>query len=150
MLRRKWKPFKMNHRYNKTIFLPYNSPVRLFSAHSYGILHCTFNNTKSKLENLIFHNYNGSTGFLLWLIDSSSEQESDSNINFGLSSSDGFSSSATDSSEGDSRTGHHKPATLSQNGHGSKILKVRRVQWKPNVATPVIQHICRSASNHGN
>ena len=28
-------------------------------AQSYGILHCTLNNAKSKLENLIFHNYNG-------------------------------------------------------------------------------------------
>ena len=81
-------------------------------AQSYGILHCTLNNAKSKLENVIFLNYNGSTGFLLWLIDSSSEQESDSDKNFGLSSSDGFSSSSTDSSEDDSRTGRHKPATL--------------------------------------
>ena len=91
-------------------------------AQSYGILHCTLNNAKSKLENLIFHNYNGSTGFLLWLIDSSSEQESDSNKNFGLSSSDGFSSSSTDSSEDDSRTGRHKPATLKQNSEGAKGL----------------------------
>ena len=90
-------------------------------AQCYGILHCTINNTKSKLENLIFHNYNESTGFLLWLIDSSSEQESDSNKNFGLSSSDGFSSSSTASSEDYSRTGHHKPATLS-----------RKWEWKQN------------------
>ena len=65
-------------------------------------------------------------GFLLWLIDSSSEQESDSNKNLGLSSSDGFSSSSTESSEDDSRTGRHKPATLSrkwawkQNSEGAK------------------------------
>ena len=44
---------------------------------------------------------------------SSSEQESDSNQNFGLSSSDIFWSSSTDSSEDDSQTGRHKPATLS-------------------------------------
>jgi len=43
---------------------------------------------------------------------SSNEQENDSNQNFGLSSSDGFSSSSTHSSEDDSRTGRHKPATL--------------------------------------
>ena len=95
-------------------------------AQSYEILHCTLNNTKSKLENLIFHNCNGSTGFLLLVIYTSSEQESDSNKNFGLSSSDGFSSSSTDSSEDDSRTGRHKRATLSrkwawkQNSEGAK------------------------------
>ena len=27
----------------------------------------SLNNTKNKLENLIFNNYNGNTGFLLWL-----------------------------------------------------------------------------------
>ena len=32
MLRRKWKPFKKNYRSNKTVFLPYNSPVRQFSV----------------------------------------------------------------------------------------------------------------------
>ena len=37
-------------------------------AQSYGILHCTSNNIQRKLKNLIFHNYNGSTGFLLWLL----------------------------------------------------------------------------------
>ena len=42
---------------------------------------------------------------------SSSEQESDSNESFGLSSWDGFSSSSSDSSEDDSRTGCGKPAT---------------------------------------
>ena len=90
-------------------------------AQSYGILHCTLNNTKSKLKILIFHNYNGNTRFLLWLIDSSSEQECDSNKHFGLSPSDGFSSSSTDSSEDDSRTGRHNPATLS-----------RKWPWKQN------------------
>ena len=143
----------MNHRYNKTIFLPYNSPVRLFSAHSYGILHCTFNNTKSKLENLIFHNYNGSTGFLLWLIDSSSEQESDSNINFGLSSSDGFSSFATASSEGDSRTGRHKPATLSQkwawkqNSEGSKGNE--NLMWQLLLFSTSARVLATMATNFG-
>ena len=37
-------------------------------AQSYGILHCTSNNIQRKLKNLIFHNYNGSTGFSLWLL----------------------------------------------------------------------------------
>ena len=32
MLRRKLKPFKKNYRNNKTVFLPYNSPVRQFSV----------------------------------------------------------------------------------------------------------------------
>ena len=36
-------------------------------AQSYGILSGSLNNTKNKLENLIFDNYSGNTGFLLWL-----------------------------------------------------------------------------------
>ena len=44
----------------------------------------------------------------------SSEQESDSNESSGVSSSDGFLISSSDSSEDDSRTGCGKPATLSR------------------------------------
>lgn len=36
-------------------------------AQSYGMLSTSLNNTKNKLENLIFNNYSGNTGFLLWL-----------------------------------------------------------------------------------
>ena len=36
-------------------------------AQSYGILSGSLNNTKNKLENLIFNNYSGNTGFSLWL-----------------------------------------------------------------------------------
>ena len=36
-------------------------------AQSYGMLSGSLNNTKNKLENLIFNNYSGNTGFLLWL-----------------------------------------------------------------------------------
>ena len=56
---------------------------------------------------------------------SSNERSSDSNESFGLSS-DGFSSSSRDSSVNQ----QHQ-----ENGHGTKVLKVRRVVWKPNVAT---------------
>ena len=45
---------------------------------------------------------------------SSSEQEGDLNEIFGLSSSNGFSSSSSDSSENGSRTGRGKPAILSR------------------------------------
>ena len=36
-------------------------------AQSYEMLSTSLNNTKNKLENLIFNNYSGNTGFLLWL-----------------------------------------------------------------------------------
>ena len=36
-------------------------------AQSYGMLSGSLNNTKNKLENLIFNNYSGNTGFLSWL-----------------------------------------------------------------------------------
>jgi len=36
-------------------------------AQSFGILSGSLNNTQNKLENLIFNNYSGNTGFLLWL-----------------------------------------------------------------------------------
>ena len=36
-------------------------------AQRYGILSTSLKNTKNKLENLIFNNYSGNTGFLLWL-----------------------------------------------------------------------------------
>ena len=36
-------------------------------AQSYGMLSGSLNNTKNKLENLIFNNSSGNTGFLLWL-----------------------------------------------------------------------------------
>ena len=36
-------------------------------AQSYGMLSGSLNNTKNKLENLIFNNYSGNTEFLLWL-----------------------------------------------------------------------------------
>ena len=36
-------------------------------AQSYGMLSTSLNNTKNKLKNLIFNNYSGNTGFLLWL-----------------------------------------------------------------------------------
>lgn len=36
-------------------------------AQSYGMLSSSLNNTQNKLENLIFNNYSGNTGFLLWL-----------------------------------------------------------------------------------
>ena len=36
-------------------------------AQSYGMLSTSLNNTKNKLENLIFNNYSGNIGFLLWL-----------------------------------------------------------------------------------
>ena len=36
-------------------------------AQSYGMLSGSLNNTKNKLENSIFNNYSGNTGFLLWL-----------------------------------------------------------------------------------
>ena len=45
---------------------------------------------------------------------SSSQQESDSNESFELSSSDGFLSSSSDSSQDDSLTGRGQPATLSR------------------------------------
>ena len=36
-------------------------------AQSYGMLSTSLNNTKKKLKNLIFNNFSGNTGFLLWL-----------------------------------------------------------------------------------
>ena len=45
---------------------------------------------------------------------SSSEQESDLNESFGLSSSDGFAISSSDTSEDDSRTGRGKTSNIKQ------------------------------------
>jgi len=59
----------------------------------------------------------------------SSSEESDSNESVGLSSSDEFSksSSASDSSEDDSRSGLANQQHQAENGFATKVLKVRRV-----------------------
>ena len=77
---------------------------------------------------------------------SSSEQESDSNEIFDLSSSDGFSSSSSHSYEGDSRTGLNiKSKTgIEPSSEGAKGCV------KTSCGNSFIQHICTSASNHAN
>ena len=95
-------------------------------AQSYGILHCTLNNKKSKLENLIFHNYNGSTGFLLRLIDSSSDRRA-----VQIKISDFRPRMDFRALQPTHLRMIHKPGAINkqhkaENGHGSKILKVRR------------------------
>ena len=80
---------------------------------------------------------------------SSSEQEIDSNRSFRLSSSDGFSSCSSDSSENESRTECGKPATLCRKRAGNQSSEGAQGRLKTWCDNSFIQHICTSASNHG-
>lgn len=78
---------------------------------------------------------------------SSSEQESYSNESFGLSASDGFSTSSSYSSE-NSQTGRGKSAALSRFTNGSTVLNLISVLSSKH--NSFIQRICMSVSNRGN
>ena len=81
---------------------------------------------------------------------SSSKYEDESNGSFGLSSSDEFSSSCSDTSEDDSRTGRAKPATLSRKRAWNQSSEGAKGGVKTQRDSSFIQGISTSASNHGN